>query len=684
MKDTVVQNPLLDFSALPRFGDIQPYHVGPALEELLGWHRAKLEQLLTAARHYTWDNFAQPLEDSNEMLARMWSTVSHLNAVVNSETLRAAYNEGLPKISEFYTELAQNERVYGAYKEIAGNRDFSALTPAQRKIIENNLRDFRLAGAELHGDAKRRFKEIESELATLTNRYAENVLDATQAWHLNVVDANELAGLPESARAVAVQTAERAGQSGWRLTLDFPCYIAVMTYADNRSLRQRLYEAYVTRASDQGPHAGQWDNSEIMLRILRLRREKARLLGFANYAEYALQTRMARRVDEVLKFLGELAARSRPVAQREIDELRAFARADHGIDELEAWDIAYYAEKLRQARYSFSQEDIRPYFPEARVVGGLFKVAESLYGMRVEPLNGVETWHPDVRAFEIRASTGERRGQFYMDLYARANKQGGAWMDECMGRKRRESDIQIPVAYLVCNFAPPVDGQPALLTHDEVTTLFHEFGHCLHHLLTQVDELGVAGINGVAWDAVELPSQIMENWCWERDALDRVSGHYQSGDAVPRALFEKMIAAKNFHTGMQFVRQLEFAVFDFRLYSDFDPDSDSTIRQLLDDVRRDVAVVIPPAYNRFQNGFTHIFSGGYAAGYYSYKWAEVLSADAFGKFEENGVFDQRTGTEFLQNVLERGGVREPMDMFISFRGRKPNIDALLRHSGLAS
>lgn len=684
MKDTIIQNPLLDFSALPHFREVQPEHVGPALDRLLTWHRSELEPLLTGDRHYTWDNFAQPLEDLNEMLARMWSTVSHLNGVMNSEALRAAYNDGLPNITEFYTELAQNERVYGAYKEIAANQEFSALTPARKKIIENNLRDFRLAGAELHGEAKGRFKEIESELATLTNRYAENVLDATQAWHLHIVDGNDLSGVPESAQAVAAQAALRASQSGWRLTLDFPCYFAVMTYADNRALRQNMYEAYVTRASDQGPHAGKWDNSEIMLKILRLRREKARLLGFANYAEYALQTRMARSVDEVLQFLSELAARSRPVAWQEIDALRAFARAEHGVDTLESWDIAYYAEKQRQAQYCFSQEDIRPYFPETKVVSGLFKIVERLFGIRVEPLGGVETWHPDVRSFEVRDSNDVRRGQFYMDLYARADKHGGAWMDECIGRKRRGNDIQIPVAYLVCNFSPPIDGQPALLTHDEVTTLFHEFGHGLHHLLTKVDDLGIAGINGVAWDAVELPSQIMENWCWEREALDWISGHYQTGAAVPRELFEKMIAAKNFHTGMQFMRQLEFAVFDMRLYSELDPDGDLTIQQLLDGVRRDVAVVIPPAYNRFHHGFTHIFSGGYAAGYYSYKWAEVLSADAFSKFEENGVFDRGTGLEFLQGVLEQGGVREPIDMFITFRGRRPKIDALLRHSGLGS
>lgn len=684
MKDTVMQNPLLDLTGLPRFAAVEPHHVGPALDELLTRYAIELKRLLSGVAHYTWDNFAQPLEDLSEQFNRMWSMVSHLNSVMNNEALRAAYNEGLPRVSEFFTELAQDERIYRAYKAIAASPGFADLTAAQKKIVENNLRDFRLAGAELSGEAKRRFKEIEKELSKLTNRFSENVLDATQAWELCIDDERELAGLPESARALAAQVAKQAGKTGWRFTLDFPSYLAIMSYADNRALRRQAYEAYVTCASDQGPYAGKWDNGPVMERVLKLRREKARLLGFANYAEYALQTRMARSVGEVLTFLRDLVRRARPAAQKEFDELCAFARAQHGVDRLQAWDIAYYSEKQRQAQYNFSQEDVRPYLPETKVVAGMFGVVERLFGFRIQELDGVEVWHPQVRFYEIRDADDRVRGRFYMDLYARANKRGGAWMDDCISRKRGAGGVQVPVACLVCNFSPPVGDRPALFTHDEVTTLFHEFGHGLHHLLTTVDYVGVAGINGVAWDAVELPSQFLENWCWEREAVDAIAGHYESGAPIPADLYKKMLAAKNFQSGMQFVRQLEFALFDMRLYSEFEPDGARTVQQLLDEVRREVAVVIPPSYNRFQHGFSHIFSGGYAAGYYSYKWAEVLSADAFSKFEENGVFDRETGREFLHQILEQGGVHEPMALFVRFRGREPTVDALLRHSGLAA
>lgn len=684
MKDTVMQNPLLDFSGLPRFGAVQPEHVGPALDELLARYRKELERLLAGAAHYTWDNFAQPLEDLSEQFHRMWSMVSHLNSVMNNEALRAAYNKGLPRVSEFFTELAQDERMYRAYKAIAASPAFAGLTAAQKKIVENTLRDFRLAGAELSGADKQRFKEIEKELSTLTNRFSENVLDATQAWEMFIDDEHKLAGLPESAHAQAAQAAKQAGKTGWRFTLDFPSYLAIMTYADDRALRRQAYAAYATRASDQGPFAGKWDNGHVMERVLKLRREQARLLGFANYAEYALQTRMARSVEEVLTFLHDLARRARPAAQKEFDELRAYTRAKHGIEELDAWDVAYYSEQQRQAEYDFSQEDVRPFLPETKVIAGMFGVVERLFGLRVRALDGFDVWHPDVRFYEIQDADGVVRGRFYMDLYARANKRGGAWMDECIGRKRGDHGVQVPVAHLVCNFTPPMDRRPALFTHDEVTTLFHEFGHGLHHLLTTVDHVGVAGINGVAWDAVELPSQFLENWCWEREAVDALAGHCDSGAPIPAALYKKMLAAKNFQSGMQFVRQLEFALFDMRLYSDFESDGAQTVQQLLDEVRREVAVIIPPSYNRFQHGFSHIFSGGYAAGYYSYKWAEVLSADAFSKFEENGVFDRETGLEFLHHILEQGGVREPMELFVRFRGREPKVDALLRHSGLAA
>ncbi len=677
-------NPLLNFTQLPRFGAILPEHVGPALDHVLAENRRELERLLATGGPYTWEGFAQPIEDMRERLVRMWSPVSHLHAVMDSEPLRAAYNAGLPRLTEYFTELAQDERLYAGYKAIAASPDFARLSQAQKKIVENTLRDFRLAGAELPPPEKARFKELQKELAELASRFSENVLDATQAWDLCLTDEKDLAGLPETARAMAHQAAQQKNLDGWRFTLDGPSYIAFMTYADNRELRRQMYEAFVTRASDQGPTSGKWDNSGLIVQIVKRRREAAMLLGFANYAEYALQTRMARTVPEVMNFLNDLAVRVKPFAQRDFGELRRFAREAHGVERLEAWDIAYYSEKLQQARYQISQEDLRPYFPETRVAPGMFGVVERLYGLKIVQVRDVEVWHPDVRFYEIRDATGEVRGRFYVDLYARANKRGGAWMDECVNRKRLAAAVQVPVAYLVCNFSPPVGDRPALFTHDEVTTLFHEFGHGLHHMLTKIDYVGVAGINGVAWDAVELPSQFMENWCWEREALDLISAHYQSGEKIPDALYEKMIAAKNFQSGMQFVRQLEFALFDMRLHGDYDPDGPQVVQQLLDEVRAAVAVVIPPAFNRFQHGFTHIFAGGYAAGYYSYKWAEVLSADAFSKFEERGVFDRATGLEFLQHILEQGGSREPMELFVGFRGRTPKIDALLRHSGLTA
>ncbi len=683
MNTAAEPNPLLDFSGLPRFQAIRPEHITPAVDQVISENRALRERLLAQVT-FTWDNFAQPLEDMNERLNRLWSPVSHLNSVMNNEALRQAYNENLPKLSEYYTELTHDERLYSAYKQIAADPRFADLSAAQRKIVENMLRDFRLGGAELPPGKKARFKEIQKELAALSSTFSENVLDATQAWDMRVVDEHDLAGLPDDARALARRSAEEQGIPGWRFTLEQPSFLAVMTHADNREMRRRMYEAYVTRASDQGPNAGRWDNTPLMLKILRLRREAAALLDFRNYAEYALQTRMAKQVPEVLAFLHDLAARARPPARRDFDALAAYARAEHRLERLEAWDVAYYSEKLQHARYHFAQEDVRPYLPATRVVPGMFRVVERLYGIRIDEAHGVETWHPDVRFFEIHDRSGELRGRFYLDLYARAKKRGGAWMDDCIHRKRTVAGIQAPVAYLTCNFSPAVDGRPALFTHDEVQTLFHEFGHGLHHMLTRIDHVGVSGINGVAWDAVELPSQFMENWCWERDALDLISGHFETGEPIPPALYERMYAAKNFQSGMQCVRQLEFALFDMQLHTEFDPDGAQTIEDVLNEVRREVAVVFPPAFNRFQNGFSHIFAGGYAAGYYSYKWAEVLSADAFSKFEERGIFDVATGLEFLENILEQGGAHDPMELFVRFRGRKPTIDALLRHTGLAA
>jgi oligopeptidase A len=703
-------NPLLDLAGLPRFAAIRAEHAEPALDATLAANRAAIERLLAEVRDPTWDGFVQPIEDMNERLSRLWSPVSHLNAVMNSDALRAAYNNCLPKLSDYGTDLKQDERLYRAYKAVAARHDFADLTVAQKKIIENILRDFSLSGAELNAADKKRFKDIEQELSTLQSKFEENVLDATNAWELFITDEQELAGLPESARAAARQAAEHDSQSGWKLTLHMPSFLPVMMYADKRELRRQIYEASATRASELGPYAGRWDNSAGMQKILALRAEKAKLLGFANYAALSIATKMADSTDEVFAFLRGLAARSRPAAQKELAELRAFAAERFGMIEIEVWDIPYYSEKLRQERYDFSEEDLRPYFPEPQVVGGMFDVVRRLYGLDIHEVTGVELWHPDARFYEIRDASGQVRGRFYMDLYARSHKRGGAWMDDCVSRKRDAQGVQVPVAYLTCNFSSPVDGKPALFTHDEVTTLFHEFGHGLHHMLTLVDYTSVAGINGVKWDAVELPSQFMENWCWERQALDVLARHYETGAPLPEDLYKKMIAARNFQSAMQMVRQIEFSLFDMRLHSDDlmksrisahgsppsppgrgnegesneHEDFSLAIQGLLDEIRQEVSVVFPPAFNRFPNSFSHIFAGGYAAGYYSYKWAEVLSADAFSKFEEHGVFDRVTGEQFLHNILEQGGAYEPMELFVRFRGRKPKIDALLRHAGLAA
>jgi len=682
-------NPLLDFTGLPRFSDIRPEHVRPALDRLLAELRERRERLFDTVTEFTWDNFVQPMEDMDELLHRMWSPVSHLNAVMNNESLRAAYNECLPLLSEYGTELAQDERVYSAYRQVAEQEGFTSLSAAQQKIVSNALRDFRLAGAELNDAEKEQFKQNQTRLAELTSKFSENVLDATNAWELVLTNKQQLAGLTEFAINMARQNAEQHGRTGWRFTLDGPSYISFMSYADDASLRKQMYEAFMCRASDQGPDAGKWDNSPIIIEILQLKKRQAELLGYKNYAEVSVVSKMAESVEQVMEFLDELAARSVEPARREFASLKEFARKNFGVDEINAWDVPYYSEKQRIALHNISQEELRPYFPEHRVLDGLFAILFRLYGLRVRELNDVETWHPDVRVFDIVAQdeTGHEqvRGQFYLDLYARPHKRGGAWMDDCISRKRNlDGSVQVPVAYLVCNFAAPVDGKPALFTHNEVTTLFHEFGHGLHHMLTKVDYVGVSGINGVPWDAVELPSQFMENWCWEREALDLISSHFETGEAIPDSLYQRMHAARNFQSAMQMVRQLEFAVFDMRLHSDFDPLGRQTVQQLLEEVRDKVAVIIPPPFVRFQNGFTHIFGGGYAAGYYSYKWSEVLSADAFSKFEENGVFDRDTGLQFLQTILEHGGSEEPSVLFRKFRGREPTIDALLRHSGLAT
>ncbi len=674
-----MNNPLLQLTDLPPFSQIKPEHVEPAIDRVLADNRTEVERLLAATDDYNWDNLAAPLADLEDRLNRTWSPVSHMIAVVNSEALREAHNACLPKLSQYATELGQNTRLYAAFQQVAQD---TGLDTAQRKAIDNALRDFRLAGVDLPEEKKQRYMAIQQRLSTLAAKFSENVLDATQAWSKLEESENSLSGMPASSIAMARQTAEQKGLDGWQLTLEFPSYFAVMSYADNRELREEVYHAYATRASDQGPHAGKFDNSPLMEEILALRYELAKLLGFENYAERSLATKMAPSTDRVIAFLSDLANRSVGMAREELDELAAFARELHGIAALQPWDITYYAEKLRQHRYALSQEDLKPYFPEPRVVSGLFEVVKRLYGLQIDELQDVDTWHPSVRVFEIRDRHDELRGSFYLDLYARENKRGGAWMDECLSRRATAEDVQLPVAFLTCNFTPPLDGEPALLTHNEVITLFHEFGHGLHHMLTQVDVMAVSGISGVPWDAVELPSQFLENWCWEREPVDLIAAHYQSGEPLPNTLYSRMIAAKNFHAGMQMVRQLEFSLFDFRLHRDYDPAQGAQIQETLDAVRSEVAVIKPPQYHRFQHSFSHIFAGGYAAGYYSYKWAEVLSSDAFARFEETGIFNRDTGLAFLEAVLEQGGARDPMELFVKFRGREPEIDALLRHSGI--
>ena len=681
-----MSNPLLEMSGLPPFSKIKVEHIEPAIDELLAENRSKLLKILSNGEPYSWDNLVTPIEEMEDHLGRIWSPVSHMNSVVNSDELRDAYNNCLPKLSEYGTEMGQNVELYKAYQAIKDSAEFKKLDEAQKKIINNALRDFHLSGIDLPEEKKKRFRDIKQQLSKLTSKYEENVLDATQAWSKHIKDKKQLAGLPDSALAMAKQAAEAKELDGWLFTLNFPSYYAVITYADDRALREEIYQAYSTRASDQGPNAGKWDNSDIMNNILGLRHELSLLLGYQNYAERSLVTKMAEDPDQVLSFLHDLAKRSKSMAKQELSELTGFARQEHDVADLSAWDIAYYGEKLRQHTFDFSEEDLKPYFPETKVIPGMFAVVKRLYGISINEVDGVDTWHKDVHFYEIRDEKNELRGQFYLDLYSRDKKRGGAWMDDCIGRKRNiDGSLQIPVAYLTCNLTQPIGDDPALFTHNEVTTLFHEFGHGLHHMLTKVEYIDVSGINGVAWDAVELPSQFMENWCWECEALDLIAAHYQTGDAIPEELFNKMYAAKNFQAGMQMVRQIEFSLFDFRMYYEYQPESESTgsIQRILDEVRSEVAVITPPSYNRFQHGFSHIFAGGYAAGYYSYKWAEVLSADAFSLFEEKGIFDSATGAAFLECVLEQGGTKEPMELFKKFRGREPEIDALLRHSGIA-
>lgn len=670
--------------ALPVFSQIDPSQIKARVEQLIALCTADIEAVVQEPNP-SWQSLIVALEENSDELGKFWSPVSHLNSVKNSPELREAYESCLPLLSDFSTYVGQHEGLYQAYLKLSQSVEYATLTTAQQKVIQNALRDFKLSGIGLSDEKKQRYGEIQSRSSDLASSFSNNTLDATQAWFKHIEDESLLAGLPEDARLAAAEAAAQKELSGWVFTLEFPSYIAIMTYADNRDLRAELYQAYCTRASDQGPTAGQFDNTAIIEETLALRHELAQLLDFDNAAEESLATKMAESPAQVLEFLADLARRAKPQALQDLAELKAFVKADYGVEELNAWDVTYYSEKLKQAKYSISDEALRPYFPETKVVPGLFSVLNKLFGISVQKREGVDVWHPDVSFYDIFDAQGELRGSFYLDLYARAKKRGGAWMDDCQGRRwKADGSLQHPVAYLTCNFNKPVGGKPALFTHDEVVTLFHEFGHGLHHMLTQVDASAVAGISGVAWDAVELPSQFLENWCWQPEALALISGHYQTGEALPQDMLDKMLAAKNFQSALFLVRQLEFALFDFRLHAEYDPALGGRVQQILDDVRQQVSVIVPPRFNRFQHGFSHIFAGGYGAGYYSYLWAEVLSADAFGRFEEEGIFNATVGQDFLHCILEKGGSAEPMELFKAFRGREPSNAALLRHMGIAA
>ena len=688
MTTTPATSPLLELSGLPRFDAIQPAHVEPAVRSLLETLRATVERLQHDPAAPTWDNFVEPMENDSERLGRAWGVAAHMHSVMDTPEWREAYNVMLPEVTRFYAELGQNLKLFEKYKAIANGPEYAALSPARRRIIDNELRGFRLSGAELPDDQKPRFQAIQEEMASLGAKFSENLLDATNAFSHVVTLESELSGLPPDDIAAAREAAEKAGIEGWKFSLRMPSYLPVMQYADNRALRETLYRAYATRAAeiDNGYSKPEWNNGPLISQILALRAEEARMLGYRHFADVSLVPKMAESTEQVLGFLRELAVKAKPFAERDLAELKAFAKDELGLDPLEPWDVAYASEKLRVARYAFSEQEVKEYLPEPKVLQGLFGVVEKLYQVAIKPDTG-PVWHPDVRFFRIERD-GQLIGQFYLDLYARDTKKGGAWMDSAITRRRISSGIETPVAYLVCNFSGPVGGKPATFSHDDVITLFHETGHGLHHLLTRVDDLAVSGIHGVEWDAVELPSQFMENFCWEWDVVREMTAHADTGAPLPKALFDKMLAAKNFQSGMGTVRQLEFSLFDLLLHMDFDP-ANQHVMDLLAEVRKEVAVMVPPAWHRFPNSFSHIFAGGYAAGYYSYKWAEVLSADAFAAFEENGrpkgsVLDAETGARFWNEILAVGGSRPALESFKAFRGREPQVDALLRHSGMVN
>lgn len=674
-----MNNPLLEEHHLPPFKTIEIQHIKPAIEARIEhvWAVLKLQlAVIEQGEAASWENLVAPFEEASDLLSQSWSPVSHLNGVQNSDELRKVYTDCIQLLTDFGTAIDQHQPLFKAYESLRASEAFNALTAPQQKVIDDALRDFRLAGVALPKDKKERYGELQKQLSALSMTFSNNVLDATQAWFTHFETKDALAGLPEGALASAEQAASQKELTGYVITLDIPSYMAVITYADDRALREKIYRAYATRAT-----SGEWDNSPLIKETLALRYELSQLLDFESYADLSLATKMAESTEQVESFLKTLAVKSLPVAKKDLQALQNFAADEHRITKLQAWDVAFYSEKLRQRDYAISQEELRPYFPAERVMDGMFEVVSKLFGITIECVESVDVYHKDVRFFVIKKA-GEIQAYFYFDIYARDKKRGGAWMADCRTRRLRNGSIQLPVAYLTCNFNPPVGGKPSLLTHQEVTTLFHEFGHGLHHMLTQMTQAAVSGISGVAWDAVELPSQFLENWCWEREVIPMISGHYKTGEPLPNGLLDKMLAAKNFQSGMQMVRQLEFSLFDFLLHAQYSDANPVDAQEVLDKVRSEVAVMEPPAFNKFQNSFSHIFAGGYAAGYYSYKWAEVLSADAFSLFEEEGVFDQATGEKFLNTILSNGGSQEPMALFKAFRGREPNTDALLRHAGI--
>lgn len=676
-----MRNPLLEKHRLPEFSLIQPEHVEPAIDQLLKENQEGIEALL-ANRPRTWETLMAPLSALNDRLQQAWSPVSHLNAVMNSEALRKAYNACIPKLTDYHTFLGQHQTLYQTIQVLKESPEYKNLDKAQQKAIDHALRDFKLSGVSLSEEKRKQFAEIEQKLSQLQNKFSENLLDATDRFFIDVDNKSDLTGLTEDALQLAHEKAKAAGKTGFRFGLDYPSFHAIMTYCDNRGLRAKMYEAYVTRASDQGPLANKFDNTQIMEEIIALRHEEANLLGYPNYAALSLEKKMAKDPKEVIAFLEDLVQKAKPFAEKEIKALQTFAAEDFGQKGLEPWDIAYFSEKLKRKLYDISQEELKSYFSLEKVLNGMFEIVKRLYGIHFERVHHFSSWHPDVRLYEAFDEFNTLRGEFYIDLFARAQKRSGAWMDECRIRFRREEGLQTPVAYLTCNFTPPTEDKPALLTHEEVETLFHEFGHTLHHILTLVDYADVSGINGVPWDAVELPSQFFENWCWQEEALELISSHIHTERPIEKALLGKLNRAKNFQAGMMLIRQLEFALFDFKLHYEYQPHQGPQVAKCLQSVRDRVSVIQAPSFNRFQHSFSHIFSGGYAAGYYSYLWAEVLASDAFSRFEEEGVMNQATGRSFLHHILEQGGSEEPAELFKAFRGRKPSIEPLLRHRGL--